>query len=80
MTVEELAKKYAHSIPNSKLVKYYEAAVPQYCMDMVLTMEKEKPLSLLQEFIMKFVSEGIPLLLAIHCFSMLLSLDQKLFH
>ena len=59
MTVEELAKKYAHSIPNSKLVKYYEAAIPQYCMDMVLTMEKEKPLSLLQEFIMKFVSEGI---------------------
>lgn len=59
MTIEELAKKYAHAIPNSKLVKYYEAAIPQYSMEMILTMEKEKPLSLLQEFIMKFVAEGI---------------------
>lgn len=59
MTIEELAKKYAHAIPNSKLVKYYEAAIPQFSMEMILTMEKEKPLSLLQEFIMKFVAEGI---------------------
>lgn len=59
MTIEELAKKYAHAIPNSKLVKYYEAAMPQFSMEMILTMEKEKPLSLLQEFIMKFVAEGI---------------------
>ena len=59
MTIEELAKKYAYAIPNSKLVKYYEAAIPQFSMEMILTMEKEKPLSLLQEFIMKFVAEGI---------------------
>ena len=59
MTIEELAKKYAHAIPNSKLVKYYEAAIPQFSMEMILTMQKEKPLSLLQEFIMKFVTEGI---------------------
>lgn len=59
MAIEELAKKYAHAIPNSKLVKYYEAAIPQFSMEMILTMEKEKPLSLLQEFIMKFVAEGI---------------------
>lgn len=59
MEIEELAKKYAHAIPNSKLVKYYEAAIPQFSMEMILTMEKEKPLSLLQEFIMKFVVEGI---------------------
>lgn len=59
MTIEELAKKYVHAIPNSKLVKYYEAAIPQFSMEMILTMQKEKPLSLLQEFIMKFVAEGI---------------------
>ena len=47
MTIEELAKKYAHAIPNSKLVKYYEAAIPQFSMEMILTMQKEKPLSLL---------------------------------
>ena len=46
MTIEELAKKYAHAIPNSKLVKYYEAAIPQFSMEMILTMQKEKPLYL----------------------------------
>ena len=59
MTIEELARKYANTIPNSKLVKYYEAAMPQYCIDTVLIMEKEKPLSVLQEFILKFTAEGI---------------------
>mgnify|MGYP003456513061 FL=1 len=39
MTIEELARKYANTIPNSKLVKYYEAAIPQYCIDTVLIME-----------------------------------------
>ena len=59
MTIEELAKRHAKDIPNSRLVKYYEAAIPQYCMEVILTMEKEKPLSVLQEFVLKFVNEGI---------------------
>ena len=59
MAIEELAKKYANAVPGSKLVKYYEIAIPQYCMEMVLIMEKEKPLSVLQEFILKFLEEGI---------------------
>ena len=59
MAIEDLAKKYDRSIPNFQLVKYYEAAIPQYFMDMVITIEKEKPLSILQEFILKFVKIGI---------------------
>ena len=59
MTIEELAKKYVNSVPNFELVKYYEAAIPQYCMETVLVMEKEKQLSVLQEFILKFVDAGI---------------------
>lgn len=59
MIIEELAKKNANIIPNSDLVKYYEAAIPQYCMDLVLTMQKEKQISILQEFILKFVQENI---------------------
>ena len=59
MTIEELAKSKAKSIPNSNLVKYYEAALPQYHMDAVLTMLKKKELSVLQEFIMKFADVGI---------------------
>ena len=59
MAIEELAKKYANVVPSSKLVKYHEIAIPQYCMEMVLIMEKEKPLSILEEFILKFAAEGI---------------------
>lgn len=59
MLIEELAKKYANAIPNSQIVKYYEAAIPQYCMELILTMQKEKPLSILEEFILKFVCEDI---------------------
>lgn len=59
MTIEELARMKEKSIPNSKLVKYYEAAIPQYHMDVVFTMLKEKRLSVLQEFILKFIDAGI---------------------
>ena len=59
MAIEELAKKYANAIPNFKLAKYYEAAIPQYRMEMVLVMEKEKTLSVLQEFVLKFIAEGV---------------------
>ncbi|MBU4439646.1 MAG: MarR family transcriptional regulator, partial [Firmicutes bacterium] len=43
----------------STLVKYYEAGIPQWHMETVLTMLKPKKLSVLQEFILKFVSAGI---------------------
>jgi hypothetical protein len=59
MKIEDLAKTKANSIPNSQLVKFYEAAVPQYHIETILTMEKRKKLSVLQEFILKFVVEGI---------------------
>lgn len=59
MTIEELAKLKANSVPNSILVKYYEAGIPQWHMEAILTMLKPKKLSVLQEFILKFVSTGI---------------------
>ena len=59
MLIEELAKKYANAIPNAQIVKYYEAAIPQFCMELILTMQKKKDLSILQEFILKFVNENI---------------------
>lgn len=59
MTIEELAKKKANSVPNSTLVKYYEAGIPQWHMESILTMLKQKKLSVLQEFILKFISAGI---------------------
>lgn len=59
MTIEELAKQKANSMPNSTLVKYYEAGIPQWHLDTVLTMLKPKKLSVLQEFILKFIAADI---------------------
>lgn len=59
MTIEELAKLKANSVPNSLLVKYYEAGIPQWHMETILTMLRTKKISVLQEFILKFVSSGI---------------------
>lgn len=59
MTIDELAKLKANSVPNSTLVKYYEAGIPQWHMEVILTMLKPKKLSVLQEFILKFISSGI---------------------
>ena len=59
MTIEELARQKANSVPNSTLVKYYEAGIPQWHLESLLTMLKQKKLSVLQEFILKFVATGI---------------------
>lgn len=59
MTIEELARKKANSVPNSTLVKYYEAGIPQWHMESILTMLKQKKLSVLQEFVLKFISAGV---------------------
>lgn len=59
MTIDELAKLKANSVPNSTLVKYYEAGIPQWHMEAILTMLKPKKLSVLQEFILKFILSGI---------------------
>ena len=47
MTIDELAKLKANSVPNSTLAKYYEAGIPQWHMETILTMLKSKKLSVL---------------------------------
>lgn len=59
MIIEELAKKYANVIQGFTLAKYFEAALPVYKMEVNFTLQKEKGLSVLQEFILKFVRENI---------------------
>lgn len=51
MTIEELAKLKANSVPDSILVKYYEAGIPQWHMETILTMLKPKKLSVLHNVI-----------------------------
>lgn len=57
--IEDLAKEYANSIHGFKLVKYFEAAIPIYKMELNFTLQKSKALTALQEFILKFVQADI---------------------
>lgn len=59
MSIENLAKKHANSLPGFQLVKYYEAAVPIHKAELNMTIQKKKPLGIVEEFILKLVSEGV---------------------
>ena len=59
MTIEELAQKNANAVAGYELVKYFEAASPIYKIELRFTMQKKKPLSVLQEFILKFLKENV---------------------
>ena len=59
MQIDDLIKKYYNSFPNHQLVKAYEAAVPQFCLNVILTFEQERALPLIDEYVMKFVRCGV---------------------
>lgn len=59
MTIEELAQKNANTVAGYDLVKYFEAACPVYKIELKFTMQKKKPLSILQEFILRFLKENV---------------------
>lgn len=59
MTIEELAQKNANAVAGYDLVKYFEAACPVYKIELKFTMQKKKPLSILQEFILRFLKENV---------------------
>ena len=59
MTIEELAQKNANVVAGYDLVKYFEAACPVYKIELNFTLQKKKPLSILQEFILKFLQENV---------------------
>lgn len=59
MTIEELAQKNSNAVAGYDLVKYFEAASPVYKIELRFTMQKKKPLSILQEFILRFLKENV---------------------
>jgi len=59
VTIEELAQKNANVVAGYDLVKYFEAACPVYKIELNFTLQKKKPLSILQEFILKFLQENV---------------------
>ena len=77
MRIEEIAKKHAKSMPGYELVKYYECACPVYKIDLNVTMQKKKKLGIVQEFCLKFLSNGIK---EIEEISKFLGLDKNIIH
>ncbi|KPI53001.1 hypothetical protein KW95_04425 [Clostridioides difficile] len=77
MRIEEIAKKYAKSMPGYELVKYCECACPVYKMDLNITMQKKKELGIVQEFCLKFLSNEIK---EIEEISKFLGLDKNIIY
>ena len=59
MTIDELAQVYANRVPNAILAKYFWIAIPQYRIQSNLTMLKPKKITVLQEYILRFIAVGV---------------------
>jgi len=59
MNIEELAKKHDHDFPGYRLVDYYTAAFPAYVTQLQVLMQIQRPLPILEEFILKTIDAGI---------------------
>lgn len=59
MTIDELAQSFAKKVPNAFLAKYYWLAAPQYRIKCTLTMLKPKKITVLQEYILRFIAAGV---------------------
>lgn len=57
--IEKIAHKYANSVPGHKLVQYYEAAFPAYKVNLDITIQKKKPLGIVNEFCLKYINAGV---------------------
>lgn len=57
--INELVQKYASVNSKYTFLKAYRAAVPQYCLNLILTFEQEKEISLVALFILKYIKCGI---------------------
>nr|WP_302416653.1 phospholipase D-like domain-containing protein [uncultured Romboutsia sp.] len=57
--IEKLAQKYAESVPGYELVQYYEAGFPAYKVNLDVTIQKKKPLGIVNEFSLKYIAAGV---------------------
>lgn len=58
MNVEELAAKHSDDYPGYKLVDFYDAALPSYSLVLQVLMRKHRPLTAIEEYILRSVDVG----------------------
>jgi hypothetical protein len=58
MNIEELAAKRGEAYPGYKLVDFYEAALPSYSLVLQALMHRQRPLTAIEEFILRSVDTG----------------------
>jgi len=58
VNIEELAAKHSEAYPGYKLVDYYEAALPSYSLVLQALMHRQRPITAIEEFILRSVDAG----------------------
>lgn len=58
MDIEELAAKHSNDFPGFRLVDLYEAAFPSYKLQLQVLMQVQRPIPVLDEFVLKVVDAG----------------------
>ena len=58
MIIEELAAKHAADYPGYQLVDFYEAAFPSYAIVLQVLMQRQRPLTAVEEFVLRAVDAG----------------------
>jgi hypothetical protein len=58
MNIEDLAEKHQNDLPGYKLVDYYDAAFPSYQVQLRALIQVSKPISVLDEFVLKAIQAG----------------------
>lgn len=59
MRIEELASEHAHSIPGFELIYFSEIAFPFWRVNLKIQILQEKPLNVVDEFLLKLVDTGV---------------------
>jgi hypothetical protein len=58
MNVEELAAKHQDNFPGYELVDFYDAAVPSYAIQLQVLVQEQRPLSPVDEFVLRTIDVG----------------------
>lgn len=58
MNIEALAAKHSQDYPGYQLVDFYEAAFPSYVVQLRVLMQRQRPLTVVEEFVLRSVDVG----------------------
>ena len=75
MNIESLAAKHQDDFPGYQLVDFYEAAFPSDAIQLQVMMQEQRPLPLVEEFVLRAIDVGQN---SIHDIASLLGLDESM--